>query len=161
MPQLDISTYLPQLFWLAASFLVLYLLMKAIALPQVDAALKARRSRIDDDLTRAGELKTQAEAVLGAYEKSLAEARSQAQAVLKEGAERLAAEAARRQGELAQKLAAEAEAAEREIAAAKERAFRDMETVTRDLARMVAEKLTGAPPPSPSPPPAAPARAGA
>ena len=32
MPQLDVTTFVPQLFWLAVSFLVLYLLMRLVAL---------------------------------------------------------------------------------------------------------------------------------
>lgn len=145
MPQLDVATFLPQLFWLAASFLVLYLLMKFLALPRVGAALAARRSRIEDDLARAGALKAEAEAAFAAYEKSLAAARSKAQAMLRESAEEFAAEAARRQRDLAQRLAAEAAAAEKEIAAAKERALEDLKTMAFDLAREIADKLLQGP----------------
>ncbi len=144
MPQLDFSTFLPQLFWLVVTFLVLYVLMKALALPQVGRAIEARRQRLDDDLTQAGQMKAEAEAVLAAYQKSLVEARAQAQAVVQETKDRLAAEAAERQRRLAAALAEQIAAAEAEIAAARERALADVRGVAVDAARAVAEKLTDA-----------------
>ena len=76
MPQLDATTFIPQLFWLAVSFLVLYLLMRLVALPRVGAAIALRRSRLDEDLARAAEIRTQAQAVLSEYEAGLAAARA-------------------------------------------------------------------------------------
>src|SRR4051794_40148643 len=80
MPQLDPSTYAPQLFWLLITFVLLYVLMKWLALPRVGKAIEARRERLDGDLARAAALKEQAETVLAEYERSLAPARGQAPA---------------------------------------------------------------------------------
>ena len=66
MPQLDVSTFPPQLIWLAITFIVLYLLMSKLGLPQVHAIIEARRQRLDDDLARAAEIKAEAEAVVAA-----------------------------------------------------------------------------------------------
>jgi len=68
MPQLDVSTFAPQLVWLAITFVVLYLLMAKLGLPRVSAILDARRKRQDDDLARAAEMKAEAEAALAAYQ---------------------------------------------------------------------------------------------
>jgi F-type H+-transporting ATPase subunit b len=146
MPQLDVSTFLPQLVWLAITFIVLYLLMWKLGLPRVDAIIAARRKRLDDDLARATEIKAEAEAVIAAYQKTLAEARAQAQAAIKERTERFAAEAAERQRQLATALAEQTRAAEQEIAAAKERAFAEIRNVAVDVARSITEKLTGSAP---------------
>jgi F-type H+-transporting ATPase subunit b len=143
MPQLDVATFAPQLFWLAVSFVVLYLLMAKLGLPQVSAAINARRARIDDDLARAAQLKSEAGAVIAAYEQSLAAARAQAQAEMNETSNRLAAEAAERLRQLSQSLAQQTKAAEREIAAAKERALVEMHGIAIEVARSVTEKLTG------------------
>ena len=67
----------------------------------------------------------------------------QAQAAIKERTDRFAAEAALRQRQLAEALAEQTRAAEREIGAAKERAFTEIRNVAVDVARSVTEKLTG------------------
>ena len=143
MPQLDVSTFAPQLVWLAITFVALYLLMSRLGLPRVDAIIEARRKRLDDDLARAAAMKAEAEAVIAAYQRTLAEARAQAQAAIKERTDRFAAEAALQQRQLAEALAEQTRAAEREIGAAKERAFTEIRNVAVDVARSVAEKLTG------------------
>src|SRR5258708_14563115 len=93
MPQLDIATYLPQLFWLAVTFIALYLVMAWVGLPRVGGVLLQRRSRIEGDLEKAAQMRAEAEAVIAAYERALAEARAEAQQTLKETTERLNAEA--------------------------------------------------------------------
>ena len=143
MPQLDVATFVPQLVWLAISFFVLYLLMSRIGLPRVGAAIEARRRRREDDLEHAAQLRREAEAVVAAYEKARAAAREQAQATIRETTERLAAAAAERQRELTAMLAERTGAAEREIAAAKERALGEIRGVAADVAASIAARLIG------------------
>jgi F-type H+-transporting ATPase subunit b len=144
VPQLEVSTFVPQLFWLAITFGLLLLLMAKIGLPRVGGVLEARRRRIDDDLERAAQLKAEAETVMAAYQQALAAARAEAQAAVKETTDRLAAEAAERQRQLNETLAQQIAAAEREIAAAKQRALSDMQTIAVEVGRSVVEKVTGA-----------------
>ena len=144
MPQLDVSTFAPQLVWLAITFIVLYLLMSKLGLPRISGVIEARRKRIADDLARASEIKNQAEAAMAAYQRVLTEARAQAQATVKESSDRFAAEAAERQRQLAATLAEHTKQAEQQIAAAKERALAEIRNVAVDVARSVTEKLTGA-----------------
>jgi len=146
MPQLNVPDFAPQLFWLAISFVVLYLLMALLGLPRIGKAIGARRDRVDGDLARAAQVKTEAEAVLAAYQKGLAEARAVAQATLKETSDRLAAQAAERQRELAQRLAQQIEAAEARIAAMKNEALAEVRGIALDVGRAVVEKLIGAAP---------------
>ena len=123
MPQLDVATFPSQLFWLAVTFIVLYILMSWIGLPRLTAAIDARRQRREDDLARAAQLKTEAEAANAAFQRTMAEARAQAQAAIKETTDRLAAEAAERQRALAAALAQQIDEAERRIAATKQQAL--------------------------------------
>jgi len=146
MPQLDISTFTPQLVWLAIWIVVLYLLMAKLAMPRIARAMEARRRRREDDLARAAHLKAEAEAASAAYQKTLAEARAQAQATIKETSDRLAADAAKQQRALAATLAEQIEAAERRIAATKEQALAEVRGIAVDVGRSVVEKLTGAAP---------------
>ena len=145
MPQLDISTFTPQLVWLAILFVLLYLLMAVIGLPRVRAILEARRQRREDDLVRAAQMKAEAEAAAAAYQQLLAEARAEAQTTLRQASERLAAEAAERQRKLAAALAGQVEAAERRIADSKTAALAEIRGIALEVGQAVVEKLTGGP----------------
>ena len=143
MPQLDFATFPPQLIWLAITFVVLYLLMAKVGLPRVSRVLETRRQRIEGDLEKAQQMKVEAEAVIAAYERALAEARLQAQAMLKETTERLNAQAAERQRQAGEKLGAETAAAERRVAEAKAAALGNIREVAVEVARAAAARLIG------------------
>ena len=143
MPQLDSSTFPTQIVWLVICFIVLYLLMWKVALPRIAAVLEARRSRIDDDLDRAGALKEEAAQALAAYEASLAEAHAGAQAELRAAAEQLAAETSARQADLVARLKAETAAAEARIARAKQQALKNIAAVAAEVAQAATARLIG------------------
>jgi len=145
MPQLHVADFAPQLVWLAITFVVLYVLMSRVALPRIGRALDARAARIAADLERATKLKDEATVVLAAYEKALADARAQAQAAVKAVTERVQKEAEAREGELAKRLAADTEAAERRIRAARESAMASLTQMAAEITRAAAEKLIGQP----------------
>lgn len=143
MPQLDFTTFPSQLFWLAVTFVALYLIMVRVGLPRVRAILERRHERISGDLAKAAQLKAEAEAVIEAYERALAEAHASAQATVRETLARMSEEAAVRQRELAQSLVAETEAAERRILDAKTRALGDLHDAAVEVARAAAQKVAG------------------
>jgi F-type H+-transporting ATPase subunit b len=143
MPQLDLSTFPSQIFWLAVFFVVLYLLMAKLAMPKIERVIDERRRRIDTDLDKAGQMKTEAEAVIAAYEKALADARHQAQLTMKETGDKLAALAAKRQHQAGAVIAERTAVAEKRIATAKSAALADLRGVAVDVARTAAAKLIG------------------
>ena len=56
MPQLDFHTFPTQIFWLVVSFVLLYLLMRVVALPRIEKIVEERRRRLDEDLEKAYDL---------------------------------------------------------------------------------------------------------
>lgn len=144
MPQLDPSTYLTQIFWLVVTFVILYLLMWRVALPRIADLLQSRQERIDDDLERAERLRNDAAQALEAYDKAVAAGRENAQAILRQAAEKSAAEATARGDELAARLATETEAAERRIRAARDEALANVQAVAVGVAQAAAARLIGA-----------------
>src|SRR3546814_6583460 len=78
MPQFDPSTYPTQPFWLLLTFVPLYLVVWRVALPRITDVRQSRQGKIEADLEKAPALQGEAEMVLAAYEKGLADATSSA-----------------------------------------------------------------------------------
>ena len=60
MPQLDVSTFPPQLVWLLITFVALFLIVWKVALPRIIDVRDNRQRRIEDDLARAETLREEA-----------------------------------------------------------------------------------------------------
>lgn len=141
MPQLDFSTYAPQLIWLALTFGVLYLLMSRVALPRVAQALEARRDRIANDLDQAAQLKAETDAAIEGYETALAEARAKAHQIASETREELARETDVLREKLEAELDQKLEAAEARIKQTKTEAMSNVRGIASDVAVAVVAQL--------------------
>jgi F-type H+-transporting ATPase subunit b len=143
VPQLDVSTFASQIFWLIICFGTLYYLLSRKALPRVGEVLEARQDRIEADLDEAQRLRQEAEAALAEYEAAVAKAQGEAQALLSESQARLQAETAKRQAELDAKLAKQVATAEAQIAEAKKVALKELQTSAVTIAQAATEHLAG------------------
>ena len=144
MPQFDPSTYASQLVWLLITFGALFLIIWKVALPRIADVRDARQRRVEDDLKKAETLRTEAEAMLAALEKSRADAMSEAQAIHRATAQAISEERAKRLTEAAGRIASETGAAERRIAEEKNRAAGTIPEVAGDVVRAAVERLIGA-----------------
>jgi len=143
MPQLEFGTFLPQLVWLAITFVVLYLLMARVALPRVAEVMDERKKRLDHDLEEAARLKRETESAIADYESALASARTKAQAIGAEIRARMAAEAAAQRAKVDAELADRTKAAEASIFAARDAALATLSGVAGSAASDIVTKLTG------------------
>lgn len=143
MPQFDSSTFPSQLFWLAVILVVFFIAMRRSALPKIEEALEARRQKIDDDLDKASAHRLDAEAAMAAYEKALADAATEAQAIHREAAQAIAAKIAERRAVLSARLAEDTKAAEARIAEAKAPVIASIQDVAAEVAQDAAIKLAG------------------
>ena len=145
MPQIEqMGTYLSQTFWLVVTFVFLYIVLWKAAMPRVSRILLERQERIDEDLRKAEELKKEADEAMEAYEKTVANARAEAQALIREANERLAQESAARQEALSEKIKADVAEAEARIEATKAEAIANIQTVAVEVAQAATSKLIGA-----------------
>jgi F-type H+-transporting ATPase subunit b len=133
MPQLDPSTFGSQLFWLAVSFVTLYVLLSVLVLPRIGATMAKRSEQLDGDLAEAEALRAKAEAALEAYEEALAQARTKALVVAQTMRAEVQAETARQKAELDAKLAEEAAAADSRLAATREAALAGLRDAAKDI----------------------------
>lgn len=143
MPQLDPTKFPTQLFWIAVTFLLFFLLMWRVALPKVGRVLEDRKNRIEGDLTKAAELRAEAERVSVAYDKATADGRAQAQAIVRKVTEEMNAVAQQQQSVLAQKLAQDIQAAEARIGKGREAAMGNVAAIAGELAQAATQRLAG------------------
>ena len=144
MPQLDISTWPPQLFWLAITFLALYFVMSRVAIPRTGGVIELRKSTIDGDLAAAQKLKTETDNAIKSYEAALAEAKAKAQAINIENRNTLNAEIEAERAKLDAALGAKISAAERKVAASRDKAMAEVADMAADIASQIVQQLTGA-----------------
>jgi F-type H+-transporting ATPase subunit b len=141
-PPFDAHTFASQLFWLALTFIALYLLMSRIALPRINSILEARRQRVEDDLAEAQRFKDASDAAIAAHEKALAEARGRAQTLANETRAKAAAAAAARRKEVDAKLHAHIAEAEKAIAGKRSAAMGNVRGIAGEAAGAIVERLT-------------------
>lgn len=143
MPQLDPAVFIPQIFWLAVVFAVLYIFMARNAAPKISKVLKKRQVTIADDLAEAESLQAKAEKARTVYEKSQADARSNAAAVVLSKREELKADAEAQYLKLSDELNAKADEAGKRIDAAKDKALGEIRGVATDVCADIVSKVSG------------------
>ena len=144
MPQLDVTTWPSQLFWLAVTFLALYFIISRMVIPRTGGVIEKRKSTIDGDLAAAKKLKGETDAAIASYEAALAEARAKAQAIATDNRNKLTAEIDGERAKLDAALGAKIAVAEKTINAAKSKALADVKSVAADIAASIVSELIGA-----------------
>lgn len=141
MPQLDLSTYASQAFWIVLCFCCLWLMVSLFITPKITDILEQRKRLINNYIYKAEKLNNQAKKSIERYENALAEAK-----------EKAAADIARNQKELVKYLEdSEHDVTERlnkkvadsELALAKEKksTLMNIEAISQDLAFEIIQKL--------------------
>jgi F-type H+-transporting ATPase subunit b len=149
-PPFQKETFASQLLWLVVTFVLLYVLVSKVALPRIGGIFASRAARIEGDVADAQRLKAESEAALGAYEKALADARNNAQAIAGETRDRLNAQAEERRKTLEGELNAKLADAEKQIAATKMTAMTNVRGIAVGAAAAIVERLIGAAPAGPA-----------
>jgi F-type H+-transporting ATPase subunit b len=143
LPQLDLTTFASQIFWLAVSFVVLYFIISRIAAPKIGGVIEEREARVKGDLDAAADAKKASEAAISGYEKALADARGRAAKLSEEIRGKVLAEANARTEVAEKQLASDMQKAEARIAEMRSGALARLSTIARDAAGEIVQKLTG------------------
>lgn len=143
MPQLDITWFSSQIFWLIVTFAFLYLLLSRSVLPRIHTVMESRQNKITHDIDRAEQLRNEAEEARETYERALKDSRAKAQSLITESAALMEKSSNARHAELDKKLDKQLSDAEAGIAAAKSDALAKLAPVSKELTQHIVEKLTG------------------
>lgn len=137
MPQLDFSSFPHQIFWLAVALVVIYLVLSRVALPRIGAVLSERAGTITHDLTAAEDLKAKAAEAEAAYDKALADARSEAGRIADAAKAEVQAELDDEMAKADAEIAARTAESVTEIEAIRDEAKEASVTVARETAREI------------------------
>lgn len=143
LPQLNVSTYPSQIFWLLVMFAVLYTAFSKAVLPSIAGVVDGRDNLIKSNLAAAETLKNEAEAIRAAYEKNLEAARAQAVAAVQDVEAAAKKKAAEQTEFFRRRTETEITAAEERVDVAKQKTMGDMTHVAAEVASLAAEKITG------------------
>ena len=83
MPQLNPEFFVSQLFWLVVTFSFLLVFLWRVSLPRIGNILEKRERKINENLTAAKELQSEAENIQDKIEQQLKQARSDASELIK------------------------------------------------------------------------------
>ena len=133
------------LIWLAISFGLLYYLMSKIALPRVEGILKSRADKIASDLESANAAREKSELAAADHDKTIAEAKAKAQALAQQTQAKINADTDAKHHALEAELNAKLAGAEKKIVETKTTAMASVESIAKDAAAAIVERLTGRP----------------
>jgi F-type H+-transporting ATPase subunit b len=129
LPQLDISTWPSQLFWLVVLFGVGYLVMAKIVTPRIGMVLEERRQTLDLDLAKARTASEDAAKIREKYESDLEKARDEASEFARNAAVEATKMAEEADAKTAKKMADKATKAEAKLVDAKNAALTNLTEV--------------------------------
>ncbi|OZB14182.1 MAG: ATP F0F1 synthase subunit B' [Rhodobacterales bacterium 34-62-10] len=143
MPQLDFSTFGNQIFWLLITLVVIYMILSRVALPRISAVLAERQGTITNDIAAAENLKAKAIEAEAAYNKALADARTEANSIIAEAKAEIQADLDRAIATADAQIAAKTAEGEKAIAEIRASALENVTEVARDTAAEIVAAMGG------------------
>jgi F-type H+-transporting ATPase subunit b len=143
LPQLDFASFPNQIFWLVIALIAIFFVLSRIALPRIGAILAERSGTITNDLAAAEELTQKAVEAEAAYEKALAEARTEANQIVEKAKADIQAELGVELAKADEKIAAKAAESEAAIAEIRKGAVKSVTAVAKSAAKDIVSVMGG------------------
>lgn len=137
MPQLCFEWYGNQIFWLLIALIAIYVVLSRVALPRIAAILAERQGTITNAIASAEDLKQKAVDAEAAYEKALADARSEAQSIAAEARAAIQGDLDDAIAKADAEISAKAAESEKAIAAIRASAMDSVNDVAKDTAKEI------------------------
>jgi F-type H+-transporting ATPase subunit b len=144
MPQFEIASAAPQIFWLAIIFALTFLVVSR-AVPRVEAVQETRANTIASELAAASGARDAARAASSGAGSTLNAAREKAVAFVGGAKERAAASTGERLRVVDAELNARAEAAEAALSGTRDAALAELDRVAAEAAADLVQRLAGIP----------------
>ena len=142
MPQLDFSTFLPQIFWLFISLSFLYIVLSRYALPRVSDVIEERKDIIAHDIDSAKEYSEESEKAIEELNLKLSEAKTSSQNLINKSIQDIKEDSEIKKSSLIKEINNEISEAEGEIKEKKETALAEISSISESLAIEMLESLS-------------------
>ncbi len=141
MPQLDVSTYSSQLFWLFVCFSIMYLYVAMVTVPRIEALLELRWQNVEGNQLRAQEFKKDIEGLRQEYEQTLQDARGRASESTLSTLQTISLDAAHRKKDITDEVLSRIKTAESNIDDQKQAAKLELKQAAHEMTHTIVERL--------------------
>lgn len=141
MPQLELSSYISQMFWLLLSFCVLWFLLSTFIVPKLADVVEQRKRKINEYVQRADALNAQAQNSLEKYNETISLAEKQAEESKNKSKEELKAYLQKTEADMSERLNKKIADNEFLLATEKNNTLQQIEVIAQDLAYQIVQKL--------------------
>ncbi|MEN8235940.1 MAG: hypothetical protein ABFQ95_00090 [Pseudomonadota bacterium] len=141
MPQLDVSTYSSQLFWLFVCFSILYLYVSMVTVPRIEVLLELRWQNVEGNQLRADEFKKDVENLRQEYEETLQGARQHASYSTLNSLQEMSLDTAHRKKDIADEVLSRIKTAEASIDEKKRAADQELSQAAQEMTHTIIERL--------------------
>ena len=142
MPQLDFSTFLPQIFWLFISLSFLYIVLSRYALPRVSDVIEERKDIIAQDIDSAKKFSSETELAIEELNMKLSEAKINSQSLMNNSLQEIKESNEEKKAILLKEINDDIVAAEAKIQEKKEESLSEISSVSEDIAIEMLENLS-------------------
>ena len=142
MPQLDFSTFLPQIFWLFISLSFLYIVLSRYALPRVSDVIEERKDIIAQDIDSAKKFSSETELAIEELNMKLSEAKINSQSLMNNSLQEIKESNEEKKAILLKEINDDIVAAEAKILEKKEESLSEISSFSEDIAFEMLENLS-------------------
>ena len=142
LPQLDLSTFPNQIFWLLVALVAIYFILDRIALPRIAGVIGERQGTITNDIAAAEDLKAKAKKAEQSYEKALADARAEAQTIAQQARDEMQAQVDRAMADADARIGEKTAESERRIEEIRASAAAAVDEVAREVGREIVAAMS-------------------
>ena len=142
MPQLEITTYPSQIFWLVVSLLTLYLIMSRIIIPRISSVIKNRESQIKNNIHISEQMYKDTEIINNEYEETKKNIENEARGIINYLKETTNKKITNSTELLKKRLEQKLEKNEQEIINKKKKALKEINKISLNLSEEILKKLS-------------------
>ena len=142
MPQLEISTYPSQIFWLVVSFIILYIIMSRIIIPRISSVVKNRESEIKNNINASEQLYKDTKIINDELEKVREDTETEAREIINNLKEATNKKIIKNYEALKEKIEKRLQKDEQEILQNKKKALKEINKISLNLTEEILKKIS-------------------